>query len=59
LLDYNCAVVKALRHDKHNTGGDPPAPHKLLENLGLIVIIILILAITITRYWHNIHWSVR
>jgi hypothetical protein len=36
-----------------------PAPHKWLENLGLIVIEILILAITITRYWHNIRWSAR
>jgi hypothetical protein len=59
LLDYNSAVVKALRHGKHKSAGDPPAPHKWLENLGLIVIVILILAITITRYWHSIHWSAR
>jgi hypothetical protein len=39
--------------------GDTPERHKWLENLGLIVIVILILAITITRYWHNIHWSAR
>jgi hypothetical protein len=38
--------------------GGPPE-HKWLENIGLIVIVILILAITITRYWHNIHWSAR
>ena len=30
-----------------------------LETTGLIVVAILILAITITRYWHNIHWSAR
>jgi len=52
-------VVKALHHGKHNNEGGPPAPHKWLENIGLIVIVILILAITITRYWHNIHWSAR
>ncbi|HEY7353653.1 MAG TPA: hypothetical protein VH596_12880 [Terriglobales bacterium] len=32
---------------------------KWLENIGLIVIVVLILALTITRYWHNIHWSLR
>jgi hypothetical protein len=36
-----------------------PEPHRWLENVGLIVIVSLILAITITRYWHNIHWSLR
>jgi hypothetical protein len=50
-------VAKALHHGKHKS--DPPAQHKWLENVGLIVIVILILAITITRYWHNIHWSAR
>jgi hypothetical protein len=51
--------VATLHHGKHNHADDPPAPHKWLENVGLIVIVILILAITITRYWHNIHWSAR
>jgi hypothetical protein len=58
LLRYNSAVVKALkRSERERTGG--AAPHKWLENVGLIVIVILILAITITRYWHTIHWSAR
>jgi len=38
------------------------APHKgqrQLETTGLIVIAILILAITIFRYWHNINWRSR
>ena len=30
-----------------------------LETLGLILIVILILAITITRSWHYINWSAR
>jgi hypothetical protein len=51
-------VVKALHHGKRGSAGGPP-PHQWLENVGLIVIVILILAITITRYWHNIHWSAR
>jgi hypothetical protein len=41
------------------SGARSPAPHNWVENIGLIVIVILILAITITRYWHNIHWSAR
>jgi hypothetical protein len=52
-------VVKALRHGKHKGDTEPPAPHQWLENVGLIVIVILILAVTLTRYWHNIHWSAR
>ncbi len=36
-----------------------PAAHGWLENIGLIVIVALILAISVTRYWHNIHWSMR
>jgi hypothetical protein len=59
MLDYNSAVVKSLHHGKQKIAGDPPAPHKWLENVGLIVIVILILAITLTRYWRNIHWSAR
>jgi hypothetical protein len=30
-----------------------------METLGLIVIVVLILALTITRSWHHIHWSIR
>jgi hypothetical protein len=51
-------VFKALRDRKRHPAGGP-APHKRLENVGLIAIVILILAITLTRYWHNIHWSAR
>jgi len=39
--------------------GGPSAPHKKLETTGVIVVAILILAITLTRYWHNIHWGMR
>jgi len=38
---------------------DPGQAPQWLENLGLIVIVLLILALTITRYWHNIRWSMR
>jgi hypothetical protein len=30
-----------------------------LETTGLIVIVLLILAITVTRFWHNVHWGAR
>jgi len=30
-----------------------------LETLGVIVIVILVLAFTIVRYWHNIAWRAR
>jgi hypothetical protein len=30
-----------------------------LETLGLIVVVLLILALTITRSWHHINWSAR
>ena len=30
-----------------------------METLGLILIVILILAITITRSWYHINWSAR
>jgi len=30
-----------------------------METIGLILIVILILAITITRSWHHINWSAR
>ena len=59
-VNYNNAVAKANPHGaKRGQAGGVPAKHKVLENIGLIVIIVLILAITITRYWHNIHWSLR
>jgi hypothetical protein len=47
------------RTTHHEAAAGGPSKHKWLENFGLIVIVILILAITITRYWQNIHWSMR
>lgn len=29
------------------------------ETAGLLLIAFLLLAITLIRYWHNIHWSLR
>lgn len=44
-----------------------PTPHKhhavpeiyTLETTGLLVIAILILVLTLIRYWHRIPWSAR
>ena len=30
-----------------------------LETIGLIIIVILIIAIAVTRSWHHINWSTR
>jgi len=43
-------------------GKDQQAPRRsvqALETIGLILIVVLILAITITRSWHYIIWSTR
>jgi hypothetical protein len=29
------------------------------ETTGLLLIAFLILALTVVRYWHTIHWSLR
>jgi hypothetical protein len=43
----------------------PPAEHHrtpqvyTLEATGLLVIALLVLVLTLARYWHNIPWSAR
>ena len=37
----------------------PRGSVQALETIGLILIVVLILAITITRSWHYINWSAR
>lgn len=42
----------------------PPEHHRTpqiytLETTGLLVIAILILVLTLIRYWHNIPWGTR
>lgn len=37
-----------------------PLPHVYtLETTGLLVIAVLILILTLVRYWHHISWSAR
>ena len=36
------------------------APHiYAMETTGLLVIAVLILILTLARYWHSVHWSLR
>jgi len=41
----------AHKHHRHATYAS--------EAAGLLLVAFLLLAITIIRYWHNIHWSWR
>jgi hypothetical protein len=37
-----------------------PRPHIYsVETVGLLIIALLILVLTLIRYWHNINWSAR
>ena len=29
------------------------------ETMGLLMIAVMLLILTLIRYWHNIHWSLR
>jgi len=52
---YNGVVSRPL---KPRTAPDTKTARRL-ETLGLIIIVLLILALTITRSWHYIKWSAR
>jgi hypothetical protein len=49
-------VRNAQNHsrDKH-----PRHASYATETCGLLLIAFLLLALTVVRYWHAIHWSVR
>jgi hypothetical protein len=48
--------IDQLRARRQMRGTSPPPK---METLGLIIILLLILALTITRSWHHINWSAR
>jgi len=55
---YNIFVVPAQRQNA------PPHKHQrhtvyAAETSGLLLIAFLLLVLTLIRYWHAIHWSVR
>jgi hypothetical protein len=53
---YNVAVVQTHRHNDHKH-----RRHAIYarETSGLLLIALLLLILTVIRYWHAIHWSVR
>jgi hypothetical protein len=57
--DYNSAVAppvpKAVMDDKHRHRHHAYAA----EATGLLMIGILLLILTVVRYWSYIHWSIR
>lgn len=60
--DYNGAVPAA--EAKRQPDPTPAEPHRrpqvyTLEATGLLVIALLILVLTLVRYWHHIPWSAR
>ena len=49
--------IDQIRARRTGPQAPPQRSAQALETLGLILIVLLILAITITRSWHHIHWS--
>jgi hypothetical protein len=51
-------VVNAQRQ---NDSGHKHQRHAIYatETSGLLLIALLLLALTLIRYWHTIHWSLR
>jgi hypothetical protein len=54
---YNPDVVNAPQNDS----GHKQRRHAIYasETSGLLLIAFLVLIVTIIRYWHAIHWSMR
>jgi len=51
--------INQLRARRAANARTPQRSIQAMETLGLILIVILIIAITITRSWHHINWSAR
>jgi hypothetical protein len=54
---YNTLVV-----DSHHQNESAPKPSRhaaYAETSGLLLIAFLLLILTVIRYWHAIHWSLR
>ena len=53
-----------MRVPVSNRQSDAPPKHSrhgiyATEIAGLLLIAFLLLVLTVIRYWHNIHWSLR
>jgi hypothetical protein len=55
---YNSVVIRAQRQ---NDSACKHQRHSIYatETSGLLLIALLLLVLTLIRYWHAIHWSVR
>ena len=54
----SAAVPKRQPEKAHGEHHSPPQIYTL-ETTGLLVIAVLILILTLVRYWHNIPWNAR
>jgi len=55
--DYNNRVPAAK--PEHESSNKRRHGVYASETVGLVVIALILLIITLVRYWHNIHWSLR
>lgn len=48
-------------HQREGGPAHPPRRHAIYatETSGLLLIALLLLVLTVIRYWHAIHWSLR
>ena len=54
----SAAVPKRQPEKAHAEHHSPPQIYTL-ETTGLLVIAVLVLILTLVRYWHNIPWNAR
>jgi len=55
---YNVRVSRL--HQVAHSGKKRPKHHiYALEATGLLLIAVMLLIVTLIRYWHNINWSAR
>jgi hypothetical protein len=54
-------VVKAHQREGEDSSAHKRRHHAIYatETSGLLLIAFLLLVLTVIRYWHAIHWSVR
>src|SRR5207245_10100754 len=56
---YNVRVSAPTPQKSPPGNKHPKHPVYALETTGLLLIAILLLILTLIRYWHNINWSAR
>jgi hypothetical protein len=53
--------VSPENRERRNDSDQPHQRHAIYatETAGLLLIAVLLLVLTLVRYWHAIHWSLR